>query len=197
MLKAPDGKLTFLGLGCVAVVLALGVLFSTSTTSTVARTDQPGVIMDVFDPSLAGYAPMWQKEIGRRFPHAVGVLCHGGELLEGEWITLDAEAPVHFDLVTTLIAREQAKYPGREIVVLCCNPGHIAIHNFPGVYYSPSSVWCVPDRSYADLSSSPDRMKMLDLFHWGGKKSESKMAINRWSLDPDATGNIFEFIEAK
>lgn len=103
--------------------------------------------MEVLDPSLAQFAPMWQKEISRRFPNAVGVLCHGGEFVDGQWI-VSAKAYGR-DLTAQDIARfAQAHYPGKTIVLLCCNPGHLKL-GIPGVYHFEDSVFLCP-RSRTD-----------------------------------------------
>lgn len=175
----------------VAVLVVIGSL--SNGPPSLPRTSQPDVIMDVLDPSLDIYAAEWQKEIGRRFHNAVGVLAHGGELETGRWICLDGQTPVHLDLVADLAAREQAKYPGRTIVMLCCNPGHIAIHNLPGVYYATSSVWCEPDR---DVPMQADTNCLRTLNDPPAFEPIVGNSVVRSDIEPDDVGNIFEFVEA-
>jgi hypothetical protein len=54
---------------------------------------QPRVIMEVLDPSLEQFSTMWRDEIGRRFDNAVGVLCHGGDFVPGEWVAGTSDQP--------------------------------------------------------------------------------------------------------
>jgi hypothetical protein len=154
----------------------------------------PNVIMEVMDPSLEYFAPMWRAEIGRRFDNAVGVIVHGGDFEENRWIVGSSLQPwQHVTLATELIGHFQKKYPGRTIVFLGCNTGHMKL-GIPGVYYSPSPVWCVPDRF-----TGPD--VPFSTWKLSGKGKAPAIIIvaverakTRWEQDPDATGNIFEFI---
>lgn len=130
----------------VASFIGVGV-FTDQPNGKIGRTAQPAVVVDVLDPTLEGFAPAWHDEIARRFPtNTVGVLCHGGEFIDGEWIALESRMPEHLIRVTDLVAKERAKFPGRTIVLLCCNPGHIELHA-SNVFYAQSSVWCIPDRA--------------------------------------------------
>lgn len=166
-------------------LLSLAYALTEQANGKIARTAQPAVVVDVLDPSLEGFAPAWHDEISRRFPiNTVGVLCHGGEFIDGEWIALESRMPEHLIRVTDLVAKEQAKFPGRTIVLLCCNPGHIELHA-SNVFYAQSSVWCVPDRATGDDPVS-NHMKLGFEF----------VSQTRWQADPDVVGNIFEFVEA-
>jgi hypothetical protein len=120
------------------------------------HTGRPGVIMEVMDPSLDQFAPLWQKEIGRQFNNAVGVLCHGGEFINGQWI-VSAKNYGKYQTAQELIKHFQAEYPDRVIVLLACNPAHLKL-GIPGVYYAHSSVWCIPDRQ-VDASMSQDQVE--------------------------------------
>lgn len=165
----------------VVLQVSLIIAFWHTTDARVTHTAQPSVIMDVLDPSLEMYAPAWEAEIVRRFPHSVGVLCHGGDAVEGQWLTLPYGGPGGCEPIEWVIAREQAKYPDRTIVLLCCNVKHELLTGHPGVYYSPSSVWCIPDHAMID----------------GDVPKEERWTFDgRYDGEPDDTGNIFEFNEA-
>jgi len=141
-----------------------------------------GVVMEVLDPSLARFAPLWQKEIARRFPYAVGVLCHGGNFVGDQWIV--SATSYGRNLTAQDIANyEKARYPGRVIVMLCCNPGHLDL-GISGVYFATDSVWCVPDRALAENLEAGDRL--LD--------SGLEPPLNRWDENPGVVGNVYEMI---
>lgn len=165
------------------VIIGIPLLAAVLTTPAAPvdmHTDRPDVIMDIEDPSLTIYGPAWEAEIGRRFHHAVGVMCHGGDTIHGEWVCIPFGGPGGAITLPRLIEIEQAKFPGRTIVLLSCNPQHDAIHDHPNVYYSPSSVWCIPDRA---MTTEP---------------VEQRYALeDRFSDEPDNVGNIFEFISAE
>lgn len=163
-----------------AVFLVLMVWF-TWLPHKVTHTPQPQVIMDVLDPSLEPYAAAWEAEIGSRFPHSVGVLCHGGDAIEGQWLCQPYGGPGGCEPIEWLIAREQAKYPDRVIVLLCCNVKHELLAGHPGVYYAASSVWCVPDHYMIDNAVPKEERFTLD---------------GRYNDEPDNVGNIFQFNEA-
>lgn len=168
-----------------AFVFGAMILGAVSVPAPQASLSQPPVIMEVLDPSLQQYAVDWEQEIGRRFPHAVGILCHGGDFIEGEWLCTNKNF-AHYTTVAETVQHYQRLFPDRTIVVLCCNTGHLHL-NIPGVYYSHSSVWCVPDRAVTD--HSPDAGLMID----GSVIADS--AASRSSAAPDVVGNIYEFIE--
>lgn len=143
--------------------------------------------MEVLDPSLESYASLWREEIARRFPDAVGVICHGGDLEEGRWVVRSGGQ--YIQTADALVQHFQAKWPGRVIVLLACNPGHLALHE-SGVYYALDSVWCVPDRDTAEPDSAPgeDRLTMDGDAVLGG--------ADRWHAESGVVGNIFEFVDA-
>jgi hypothetical protein len=164
-----------------------------------SQPSQPPVIMEVLDPSLEQYAPMWRDEIGRRFSNAVGVLVHGGDFEDNRWIVGSHRQPwKHVTEITTVVREIQAKYPGRTIVVLACNTGHLHL-GVPGVYYATSSVWCVPDRAITpemfasglateklrDPDEDPDPVYVPVVV---------RPEPSRWQQDPEVVGNIWEFI---
>lgn len=140
----------------------------------------PGVIMEVLDPSLEPYAVAWQREVARRFPSAVAILAHGGDLEQGRWI-IQADGK-HLQTADDIAAKYRALYPGRVIVLLSCNPGHIKLH-VPGVYHFHASVWCVPDRA----TGKNDIAEFMDLD--GGHPHDD---APRWESCPEDEGNIFE-----
>lgn len=153
---------------------------------------QPAVVMRVLDPSLEMYSTLWQREVGRRFTNAVVILVHGGDFVEGQWIVGDWQyrSGMHVRSVASVIAEAHAAFPGRTIVLLACNPGHIDLPKYADidvpVYYAKSSIWCVPDRDTAEVAPS------LTFKTLGGRSP----TFDRWSDDPDVVGNIFEFIGA-
>lgn len=144
----------------------------------------PPVVMDVLDPNLDTFAGMWQQEIGRRFPHAVGILCHGGDFVEGQWI-VSAKSYEHIVPVTELVEHVRKQFPDRTIVLLACNPGHLRL-GIPGVYYAHSSVWCVPDRALTPEMFSRATQTLDSGYEIGGDQS-------RWQTAPEVVGNIYEF----
>jgi hypothetical protein len=147
------------------------------------RCAQPAVIMCVLDESLEQFAPAWQTEIARRFPNAVGILCHGGQYELGRWIVKTDSS--HLMTARDLALVYQHLYPGRTIVLLACNPGHLAL-GIPGVYHFHSSVWCVPDRA-TGRDDEADRIT-LD----APATRPMTPTLTRWQRDPDVEGNIFE-----
>lgn len=157
----------------VALLLLVLVLFPRHSR---VEIQAPAVVMEVLDGSLEEYAPLWQAEIARRFPHAVGILVHGGDFVEGEWIVGANLADGRVTPIQDVVEHYRRLYPDRTIVVLACNPGHLKM-NIPGVYYATASVWCVPDREMAE------------------PRSENSLTLDgRWSTAPDVAGNIYEFV---
>lgn len=146
-------------------------------------------IVDVLDPSLEVYAPMWAAEIQRRFPHSVAILCHGGDFVEGEWILGTNPGSRHVERTEDVVRRIVAEYPDRTIVLLACNPGHLRL-NVPGVWYATDSVWCVPDRALtADMMNSGVGNLTL-----GGSLLGLDLP-SRWQVEPGLVGSIFEFVQ--
>lgn len=186
------------------VVIGLGVILHGSFRGTPAPVylDRPGVIMEVLDPSLEMYAVGWQKEIARRVPNAVGVLCHGGDFEQGRWIV--ASDSKHIQTARDVVLKYKDMYPGRTIVLLSCNPGHIKL-GVPGVLYAHSSVWCVPDRELKPSMSDAERMaKLFDHGFWTPKVPDESVpapvkilpvrpVVGRSDAMPEIVGNIFEF----
>jgi hypothetical protein len=147
--------------------------------------EQPAVAMEVLDQSLEPYAAMWQKEIARRFPHAVGILVHGNDFVEGEWTVGANLSDSRVSLTKNVVEHYQKLYPDRTIVLVSCNPGHLKL-GIPGVYYAPASVWCVPDR------------EMTAEMYKGEGEGEGRLTLDgRWSEAPDVVGNVYEFVTDK
>jgi hypothetical protein len=167
----------------------------------------PPVVMQVLDPSLEPYAAAWQAEIGRRFPHSVGILCHGGYFVEGQWLTSSIEYR-HLTTVQEVVKHVQTQYPDRVVVLLVCNVDH-HILGIPGVYYAHSSIWCVPDR--AITGSGLDQLKLCATHQLPIPVRKVTPDIqpvvqphqpdadyivaekSRWETDPEVVGNIYEF----
>lgn len=170
-----------------ALLLVVAMCLTGCASCGKAPTSLHHVDVMVCDASLEPFATAWRTEVGRRFPDAVVVLCHGGEFVDGQWL---CKAPA-FDLpcmsVHDLAAHFQHKFEGRPVVLLCCNPGHLQLH-MPGVYYFSDSVWCVPDRATGD-NPTMDRAS-LDGIEYNPPKQES-----RWVAEPGIGGNIFEWTD--
>jgi hypothetical protein len=86
----------------------------------------------------------WRVEIARRFPDAYAVAVHGGDI-GGQWLVQDPDDISQLISATKLAQRLQARFPGRIIVLLSCNPGHYNL-GIRGVYHAMDSVWFVPDK---------------------------------------------------
>ena len=177
---------------CLIVLLGIGGCDQSSPT-----TSKPGVVMRVLDPTLEQFAPMWQQEISRRFPNAVGVLVHGGDFVEGSWVIGDWQyrSGQHVRPVSAVVQEAQAMYPNRTIVLLACNPGHLKL-NIPNVYYAPASVFCVPDRFTDSVQVTPEMLTRTLLFGMRAKAEAAKHRPalgGRWQQDEDIVGNIYEF----
>lgn len=199
-------------------VLILAVAWPGLPPQQAATEIHHGVTIDVLDPGLSFAAPLWKVEIARRFPDAVGVLCHGGVFIEGEWYGT-ALTYGHFTPMADIVRHEQALHPGATIVLLACNVNHLKL-GVPGVYYATDSVWCRPDRSLmpndvlAD-DGGDDDASTLDMVPstrpatrpssplFPGDVWESilpkliplKPSMNRWEADPGVVGNVFELVK--
>lgn len=152
----------------------------------------PAVIMDVRDDSLGEFAPAWATEVQRRFPHAVMILCHGAGICKNQWIIVDKPGGVYGDVaepVDVVLDQERAEYPDRTIVLLACNPCHIAIHGHSDCYYADASVWCTPDRAMLPFTTNR--------YSIDGNRGDVPNDVRpRSEANPDVVGNIFEFLEA-
>jgi hypothetical protein len=179
-----------------ALLIVAYVVAGVSRAPRAAVAGSPAVIVEVADPSLVPYALMWQREIARRFPNAVGILVHGGDVVEGQWIVGTSYSPWrHSMLVSDLVRHYQRLHPDRTIVLLTCNPGHIRLR-IPGVYYATSDVWCVPDRELTEemFTSGVDLCAVSAQFIPFPVPVPSRPRPTRAQLKPDNVGNVFEFI---
>lgn len=178
------------------------LLSSKQAIDEVHITDAPPVIMDLRDPMLEGYAPMWQIEVGRRFSNSVVILCHGGGIVENEWVIQDNPLGSYgttCEKIDDVLNKERAEFPTRTIVVLSCNPCHLVVHGHPNCFYSPSSVWCIPDRNIASAEENDAKIhQQIDGPNEADDDSPAPVVrVDRSVADPETVGNIFEFIEAK
>lgn len=171
----------FVFLGIVLFLLAAGISINAVSQRTGGKFDnQPDVVMHCMDPAIpeAG-VKLWKKEIARRFHCSVGIVVHGGEFVEGQWLVKTSGLSSCVARPAAEVVRHyQGMYPNRTIVLISCNPGHLSL-GVPGVWYARANVWVVPDREM-----TPENTGM----HWAffGK--------SRWEEYPDAVGSIFEFV---
>jgi hypothetical protein len=169
------------------------IVFAAATCTRPIETSRPAVVMEVLDASLEEYAVMWQAEIGRRFPNAVGIFVHGGDFVEGQWIVGTNLSPHRVSSTVAVVKHYQSLYPDRTIVLLACNTGHLKL-GIPGVYYATASVWCVPDRSLTPaMFTSGHAMRKMDS-GYDGDEGEPADAQSRWQSAPEVVGNIYEFV---
>jgi hypothetical protein len=183
-----------IGLTILAIVTSLMAMTAVNSSprqpANQVTLDQPAVVMECLDESLEQYSVFWQKEIGRRFPKAVGILVHGGDFVEGEWIVGTSWARHrHVTPLKTVVQHYQKLYPDRTVVVLACNPGHLKL-GIPGVFYSHSNVWCIPDRALEESMFFQNARFVIT----SGEQlrgDDSRPRNDQW---PDVVGNIFEFL---
>lgn len=112
----------------------------------------------------------WKTEVTRRFPNALIIVGHGGDV-NGIWNMELQDKGGKLVPVAKIAAEARLRNPGRVIVLLCCNPNGHLLH-IPGVYHAFDSVWFTPDK---DINGQPD---------------EEKQAHDQDRTD---VGNIFEF----
>jgi hypothetical protein len=155
------------------------------------KVGQPAVIVETLDADLQPFAAYWRIETARRFPNAVAVLMHGyANSPLGDWNThVDGLPALH---ATQVLVEARKQFPDRTIVLLACNPVHVRLHGFPNTYYSPANVWCIPDKEY-NPSGGVGMIQTMAFIPFLVPKRES---VNRNVLDPDAVGNIWEFVAA-
>ncbi len=170
----------------VAVILGILILTMTFRPATSSTPLGPDVVMATLDPSLIPYEKMWQKEVSRRFHHSVVILVHGGDFVQGQWIAGVSFVPGHVTPMKDVVHAIQFLYPNRTVVLLACNTGHLSL-GIPGVYYSHSECYCIPDRALtsAMMVSGEDRLT----FDSGFPLSDTE---SRWSADGDVVGNVWE-----
>jgi uncharacterized protein YigE (DUF2233 family) len=78
-----------------ALLTVLVVFASIFTAYHSAVPSGPDVVIETLDPSLEQFATYWQNEIGRRYHNSVGILVHGGDFVEGQWIAGSNYAASH------------------------------------------------------------------------------------------------------
>lgn len=130
-----------------------------------------GIDIVLLSQSMNGLAQLWEPEVARRYPGAVMLVCHGSDT-NGDWYmhpdvdhgATGEDAPAR--LVKEEVLKAQIRFPGRMIVLICCNPGGYDL-DLPLVAYAKSSVWVIPDRNM----------------------------LPRVRENPEYVGNIFEFTE--
>lgn len=176
--------LTRINVAALSVLILIATIFVVRTMPALPPQAPPTVIVETLDESLQPFSNFWRTEVARRFPDAVVVACHGGEFIEGEWLVKSPEFGKAAITADKLAQHFKDKYPGRVIVMLACNPGHLHLH-VSGVYHAMDSVWCLPDR--ATMSDQVHNRLMLD----GGFGERE----DRWVGDPNVVGSIFEFLQ--
>lgn len=197
---------TPIALGIAVLILLVSIVYTLVATASLHRhpiqfvpSTSPDVVMEVLDPTLEDGAQLWQAEIGRRFHNAVGIVVHGGDFVQGEWIVEGNYASgEHVQLITDVVHRYQALFPDRTIVLVSCNPGHIKL-GIPGVYYAMSSVWVVPDRDITPDMSQGRMRAVIGADDCAGEDdpfnpSTAAPQQTRWQQSPDDVGSIYEFV---
>jgi hypothetical protein len=197
--------LSYLKLPAVALltVFAVSMLIMTAVSTIHAPvprythlTGEPQTILDCRDDGLAPAGILWVNEVERRFHQPVVVLlCHGGNVIPSEWVLQDNPMGVYgsrCEDALTALDQEHAMYPNRIVVCLACNPMHMAVHNRPWLYYSPSSTWIIPDRYLMSQSSDPSADSKTD--GKGSTKFPNALA-DRSADDPNTIGNAFELVQ--
>lgn len=158
----------------------------------------PMVDIECLDRSIEPYAEMWRLEISRRFPDALGVIVHGGDFVEGHWIVGTAwQNWKHVTPIEEVITHYEHIYPGRVIVLVSCNPGHVRLTSHPGVYYALDSVWVYPDRQMDKAGAAGQKLNTLDKTMWNILLGDESKQQSRSEMFPGYVGSIFEFIEAR
>jgi hypothetical protein len=159
-----------------------------------------GVNVLVYDGSLDGYAAGWKEELERRFhDKAVAILCHGGGPEADHWLLADNPGGGYGTMAEpaeALVDRVHAEYPDCTVILLACNPSHYSVHGRPWLYYSPDSVWCVPDRAVKPFDSTGNAP--FDHIPAATQPVEPHYDLmdNRSVSEPGIVGNAYEFVEA-
>lgn len=178
----------------------------------VYESNQPQVVVECLDDSLTKFVPAWKTEVARRWHEpCVMILCHGGELCKGEWVVKVNE---QIERTDDLVIEMQRKYPNRTLILLACNPGHLALKEH-GVWHSQDSTWCIPDRAVtpADFSNGLATETLWNLPQGNDNPDDQPVPATqpaydpedeqpqseptgptRWQLEPDITGNAYELI---
>jgi hypothetical protein len=182
----------FMGSILLIAVALLGLLdnpFSTPVEKYSVAEPQCQVVC--YDSSLEPYEVAWATEIDRRFTGpSIAILAHGGGPEAARWLVEDNPGGgygTECEDTLALADRTHAEHPDVIIILLCCNPSHVAVHGRPWLYYAPDSVWCVPD--HAQVSDIQSYLTT------DGRSVLPNVFVNRSALYPGAVGSAFELIE--
>lgn len=155
----------------------------------------PDIVMESLDPTVLPYENLWATEITRRFHGAVGVIVHGGDFVEGQWVVGTSWQPwKHITPVEEVLTHFEHLYPDRTIVLVSCNPGHVHLHGHPRVWYALDSVWVFPDRAMGKETEAGAKFRTIDNNLWAAILADNDQ--NRWTKFPTIVGSIFEFVNA-
>jgi hypothetical protein len=159
-------------------------------------------VVRVMDSSLTPFAAAWQVECERRFPGCLVVLTHGGTFVNGQWFLLTAASDPQVEATDahTILDRLIAQYPNRTICLLACNDASYHLTGYPNVLFSPSEVWCCPDRNVDDPAFADNHLTFRtmdgdDDAPPDGLDGDSP-PTSRWASAPAVVGNAFELIQA-
>lgn len=179
----------------IAVLVAVAV----SIEETPAVPARPPVIVDCLDPSLEPYAKMWGEEVARRSQNAAVVVCHGADYVPGDWTVKASMSPGHFTKTTDLIDAKLKQHKGRQLFIVSCNPGHIRLTGYPGVFYALDNMFCIPDRELTPSAFLGDEaFKVFDGLVTIPVFSRPLFDTRtRWERWPGCVGNVWEMVEAK
>lgn len=123
------------------------------------------------DAAVAASASFWRTEVSRRFPNAVVIICHGGDI-NGVWYMFPADLPFPVRAADYMASVRKAVPIERPIVMVTCNPGGHCL-GIPGVFHAMDNVWFVPDKS---IPEEPDQIEAV-------------------KAEPTWVGNIYEFTD--
>lgn len=155
-----------LGLTLGVYIPAPGIPFTTISIQRQVLAESTTEVV-IFSEDARDGVPFWIYEAERRFPdeELMLIFCHGNENIYGEWC-LYADG-YSIGVPVQLFLEELRKTdPDKKIIFIVCNPGGDVIEG-ENVVYADANVWVIPNVVYLD----------------------------RHILDPDAAGNIYEFIE--
>jgi len=89
---------------------------------------------------------LWFQEASKRFRNPLIFSCHGGTRLIGgkaTWVCFPDDPSREILPVEDVAKVLHNLYPHRDLVLICCNAGHLRI-NVPRVYYATDIVWSAP-----------------------------------------------------
>ena len=122
----------------------------------------------------------WENLIASRFPDAIVIVGHGGDIF-GQWAIFPtpgddpdtdpvfSNCPVSEEWLCRCLRAEYGVT--RPIVILSCDPGHYKITDIPNCYQATDSVWITPDafddptERYMRHLFEPGVVGSLDDFH--------------------------------